>query len=130
MGRALTALDQVPDQIVSSTALRARDTVARAANAGGWTSPVVTTRRLYEASPSGVLEVVSGLDENVDRVLLAGHEPTWSELTGSLVGGAQVRFPTAALARIDLEIDRWTVVRFGAGTLVWLLTPRLVQKLR
>jgi hypothetical protein len=57
---------------------------------------------------------------------LAGHEPTWSETLGLLVGGGRHRVPTGALAGIDLEAEAWADVRPGAGYLAFLLPPRLL----
>jgi hypothetical protein len=39
-----------------------------------------------------------------------------------------VKFPTAALARIDLPIDRWREAGFGMGVLIWLVPPRVLSK--
>ena len=71
--------------------------------------------------------MIRGLDADTDSVLLAGHEPTSSDVTGSLVGGAQLRFPTAALACIDVPVVRWDAVEFGRGVLAWFVTPKLLS---
>jgi phosphohistidine phosphatase len=129
MGQYLAAMQQTPDGIVSSSALRALDTVRRAAEAGKWTCPVETTDKLYGASTDQALDVVRELENSRSSVLLAGHEPTWSQLAGDLVGGADVRFPTAALARIDLAVDKWKHAEFGKGTLIWLVIPKLLSRI-
>ena len=59
------------------------------------------------------------------RVMLVGHEPSWSELIGELVGGAEVRFPTAAMARINFDVDSWDRIRRDHGELAWLVKPKL-----
>jgi phosphohistidine phosphatase len=127
IGRHLAATGQVPDRVVSSTAVRAADTVRRAIQAGGWECPVEHTEALYAASAEEVLQAVRGWQDPSDRVLLAGHEPTCSSLTGRLIGGANLHFPTAAVARIDFEVDVWSQVEVGGGTLVWLLTPKALR---
>ena len=124
MGRVLAAADQVPDLIVTSSAVRARTTVELAHAAGGWTCPIETSDALYDTDATSVLEEIRGLPDSADRVLLAGHEPTWSELTSRLIGGGDLRFPTAALARLDLDVARWRDATFGSGVLVWLLQPK------
>jgi phosphohistidine phosphatase len=101
--------------------------VQRAAEAGGWSCPIEDEPRLYGASPDEVLETIRECDDSCDRLLLAGHEPTWSELAGLLIGEAAIRFPTAAVARIDFEIESWQEVDFGHGILIWLLTPKLLK---
>lgn len=129
VGRALAALGQVPQAVLTSSAVRARETVERAAEAGGWSCPVEVSRDLYLSSTEDVLAAVRWQDDAVERLLVAGHEPVWSALVGELVGGARVKFPTAALARLDLGVGRWADVRPGAGTLAWLLTPKVLAKL-
>lgn len=125
MGRVLAAADQLPDLVVTSTAVRARTTVELAHAAGGWTCPVETSDALYDTDAVSMLEEIRGLPDSAERVLLAGHEPTWSELASRLIGGGALRFPTAALARINLGVDRWRDAASGYGALVWLLQPKL-----
>lgn len=129
MGRYLTALAEVPDYACASSAVRARDTAQRAAEAGDWPCRIAISERLYHASPDQVLDVVRKTDRGVDRLLLAGHEPTWSTLSGRLIGSASLRFPTAAVARIDLSIENWREADYGKGTLVWLVTPKLLEQI-
>jgi phosphohistidine phosphatase len=124
MGSYLAAVDEVPAQVLTSTALRARETVRIAMEAGDWACPVEERSELYETSPADVLDLVAAHDDEIPRLLLAGHEPTWSGLAQLLVGGASLRFPTAAVARIDFEVESWRDVRAGSGTLRWLLTPK------
>ncbi len=128
VGRFLTAIGQAPEAIVTSSAVRARSTVEIAATAGGWVCPVAETERLYDSSPDELLAVVRETDEGVRRLLLAGHEPVWSESAGRLIGGGRVRMVTAAVVRIDLAGDGWREAAFGAGTLVWAVTPKLLQR--
>lgn len=124
MGQVLTASGQVPDLVVTSLAVRARTTVELACAAGKWTCPVETSDALYDADAASVLQEIRGLPNNATTVLLAGHEPVWSELASFLIGGGTLRFPTAALARIDLDVESWGAVTFDRGELVWLLQPK------
>lgn len=128
VGRFLAALDQAPEAVVTSTAVRARTTVEIASTAGGWDSPVAEEGNLYGGSPEDVLAVIRTAPTNADRLLLAGHEPTWSASVSLLAGGGGVRLVTASLARVDLPVDRWEQADFGMGTLLWLVTPKLLQR--
>jgi phosphohistidine phosphatase len=129
MGRYLASLGQLPDLVLSSTALRARETVRRAAEAGDWDCPVELTPELYGASPGSVLELIRGRDDALESLLLTGHEPTWSVLAGILVGGASLRMPTAAMARIDFSVESWGDVEPDKGTLIWQVTPKLLGRI-
>jgi phosphohistidine phosphatase len=124
MGRLLSLARQVPDSVVTSSAVRARTTVELAAESGNWQCPIRVTRALYEATPFTVLEEAHREPDGTQCLLLAGHEPTWSELSSLLVGGGSFHVPTAALMRIDFDVPAWPAVAYGKGTLIWLLPPK------
>ncbi len=126
MGRFLTAAGQEPDTVLTSSALRARTTVELMAEAGGWTCPVHVTRELYESHPEAVLRQIRAQSDSHESLLVAGHEPTWSDLVAGLTGG-RARMVTAAVARIDFYAERWQEVDFDTGLLVWLIPPKLLQ---
>jgi phosphohistidine phosphatase len=130
MGRFLADTGQVPDHVYTSSARRAVDTVTLAAEAGEWRCPVEVVSDLYDTHEDAVIGFLQTLDDAAESVLLAGHEPTWSSLVSCLTGGSNVRFPTAAIARIDFEIDDWRSVGKGEGRLVWHMPPRPLAKAR
>jgi phosphohistidine phosphatase len=126
MGRMLAEVDQLPDLAVASTALRATATLELAAAAGDWPTRIKTDAALYETTPEAALDFIQNLPTTADSVMLVGHEPTWSALTSALTAGGNLRFPTAAMVRIDFELQRWAEIRFGLGSLVWFIPPRFV----
>jgi phosphohistidine phosphatase len=128
MGRLLSHTHQVPELAVSSSALRARDSLHIAARAGRWHCPMRIESALYESSAAEVLNWVRRLEENPGSLLLTGHEPTWSDLAGRLIGGAALKVPTGAMLRIDIDIERWGALAFGRGELRWLLPAKLAIK--
>ena len=126
VGRFLAAAKEVPQRLVSSPAVRARRTVELASEAGGWDLEVETVASLYGGGVQAVLQTLRRQPEQVESVLLAGHEPTWSLAASQLVGGGELRVPTACLVVIDLQVSRWEQVDRGCGELQWLLPPRLL----
>lgn len=130
MGRMLVDRRQTPDLAVSSSALRARQSLELAVAAGGWNCPIRIDDALYDSSPARVLAWIRRLDASPACLLLTGHEPTWSELAGRLTGTPAPRVPTAAMLRIDFAADDWPAIEFGAGTLRWRLTPKQVCRAR
>lgn len=128
MGRMLAKSDQLPDLAISSSALRARETLQLAARAGKWSCPVRIDSALYESSPSAILAWIRQLEDKPARLLLTGHEPTMSDLAGRMIGKALLRVPTACMLRIDFEIGQWSEIKFGQGELRWLLPPKILCK--
>ncbi len=127
MGTLLARVNQAPQRVLCSSAVRACETVRLAVEAGGWSCSVTVVPEFYGASTDAVLARVATEDDAVDSLLLAGHEPVWSALAADLIGGGELRFPTAAMARIDFEVDRWSRVRPATGSLVWFVIPRLLK---
>lgn len=126
MGRFLSAVRAIPERIVTSSARRAVDTARLAAEAGRWECPTEVTDELYGTGFDGVLRIVRSQPPEVGVLLLVGHEPTLSTTLGRLVGGSAIRFPTAAVARVRFSAESWREVGPGAGTLSWLVTPKLL----
>ena len=124
MGRLLADADQSPDLVVASTAVRAHRTALLAAESGGWECEVVTDRSIYGANPGGVLEVVGRVAGPHRRVLVVGHEPTWSNLVFELVG-ARVEMKTASVAGVGLLIEEWSSLPGATGWLDYLIHPRM-----
>ena len=127
MGRFLADAGAAPQLVISSTAVRALTTAELAAEAGDWGCPIITTRDLYASDAESVLERVGETEAGVERLLIAGHEPTWSTLVTWLIGGGRVRMPTAAVACLDLPHGEWVDLAPGTCELRWLMTPRMLK---
>ncbi len=126
MGRFLRAADLVPDLVLTSTAARALATATRARDSGRWDCELALRRELYAAAPETILAEIATVPAAVERLLVVGHEPGLSQLVSRLVGGGRLRFPTAALAAVELAVEGWAAVPPGSGELLWLVTPRLL----
>jgi phosphohistidine phosphatase len=127
VGRMLAAAGEIPDRVLTSSAVRARTTVDLAAESGGWDVPTIVVPEFYGSEPEVVMARVRREADDARSLLLAGHEPVWSETTSELIGGGVLRFPTAALARVDLAIERWSELAPGRGQLTWFIIPRFVE---
>jgi len=130
MGRFLKRIGETPDSLVSSSAVRARKTAELAVKAGQWECKSRVTDRLYNCSETDVMRTIKAEADTTQTLMIVGHEPTCSETISRLVGEAKVGFSTAAMARLDLPIDRWRDADFGVAKLIWLVTPKLVKELR
>lgn len=125
MGRMLSAAGRAPDLVLSSPARRAVETAEIARDEGEWTAPLQIVRHLYGGGPEAVLMTLRTLPESVGRPILIGHEPTWSTSVEILIGGGDVRMPTAAAAGLEVISGGWAAVGPGTCRLAWLVPPRL-----
>jgi phosphohistidine phosphatase len=127
MGEVVRELGLVPDIVVSSTAKRARSTAELARITGGWESRLVLEDRLYGASVGETLAVAAEHGETHTRIMLVGHQPTWSMAVQHLTS-AVVAMRTATLADVEIAASSWVDLPGARGTLVALLQPRHFAK--
>ncbi|MEO8083745.1 MAG: histidine phosphatase family protein [Ardenticatenales bacterium] len=105
MGRWLAGHDLVPDAIVCSSATRAHET-ALAVAAEMMTDEPIVRAALYGGDAETYVAALRGLGDEVATALIVGHNPTVSLLVGDLTDVDEA-MPTAAIAWIELPIDRW-----------------------
>lgn len=114
IGQLLLEHGLVPDWIISSTAKRARTTAGKVAKACGYASEVEQTRRLYLASPPEIIQILREVDDERSTVLVVAHNPGLEELLAQLTGQPEP-MPTATLAQVAADIDRWQSLSVPAG---------------
>ena len=110
---------ELPDMVFTSTAARAVQTAELWARAAGLPERAIVRREgIYLAEPEAVLSLVHGLDEELRRVLLVGHNPTFSELATGL-SRRFIALPTCAMAVLSID-GAWTDARAGGARLLRL----------
>ncbi|MEW6071210.1 MAG: histidine phosphatase family protein [Planctomycetota bacterium] len=130
LGAWLASRGIVPDHVVCSPAVRARQTVEllRQALAGDVPAPRADGR-IYEGDLPHLLEVLAECPREARRVLLVGHNPGLEILLRFLspVGEERMRreklLPTCALAHLAMP-DDWTHLDGGRATVLDLVRPK------
>ena len=119
LGVFLAGRGVVPDTIVSSPKLRARQTANLVADALG--VGVATDDRLAEGFE---LDALAGLMAGVGgtSLLIVGHDPDFSDLLATLLGAPEMPMRKGAIARVDLAMP----LAIGCGILRWLVPPELL----
>lgn len=130
MARWLASSDLVPDRILTSGALRTRDTalhVAEVCGLGEWS--VRVDDGLYSAGAVQWLGRVRNQEDTVRRLLICGHNPGLDYLVETLSSSNPPLSPsgklmtTAAIAHLRFETP-WADIRPLSGTLVQIVRPR------
>ncbi|MFI5632312.1 SixA phosphatase family protein [Streptomyces sp. NPDC051664] len=130
-GRKLVDSGIVIDLALCSTAVRTRETWKLAVHEMPHRPRTVYEERLYEASLGELIALLNETPDDVQNLLLIGHNPSMhavaDALAGSAEGEAMARmtrggFPTAAFAVIEFS-GSWKGVEHGVGKLVEYWTP-------
>jgi phosphohistidine phosphatase len=114
------------DLILSSTAVRARETIDLVRQHAKLRSELRFDERIYEASATRLLEITSQIENDRKTVLLVGHNPGLEELLRVLTG-EEHRLPTAALVKMKLKISKWSDASENKGTLEWIVSPKELE---
>jgi phosphohistidine phosphatase len=130
MGDHLSEEDIHPALVLCSSSVRTRETLSRIGKALDDEPPVQFEEGLYGAGAEQLLERLRQLPADLSSVLLIGHNPGVHELALGLAGsGVQLarleeKFPTAALATLEFELETWADLEPGGGELVGYVVPR------
>ncbi len=123
MGELIKREGLVPELVLSSPAVRARQTAELVAKAAGITAVIKFKEKIYEASPQTLQQLVASLDDRADSAMLVGHNPGMEGFVRLLTGRMEV-MPTTALAIIDLDISGWEQIDANSGVLRKIIRPK------
>ena len=128
MGKFLFEKNQVPELVISSTAVRAKATVELAIDSAKWTSKLVLERGIYGGSPDFLLELIHSQDDVYNSICLVGHEPNFSFFISRASNQDYIHFTTANMAKINFDINMWSKLQFGNGILEWHQKPKDIKQ--
>jgi phosphohistidine phosphatase len=125
MSKLLVDNELIPQRILSSTAERARMTVEAVLETTHYSGEVSYLDSLYMAEPDIYLELLTLMPDDLERILVIGHNPGLEGLLQILSGRVE-SLPTAAIAYLSLPIQSWKDIRVheNTGELIALWVPR------
>lgn len=114
----------LPNEVLSSTALRTRETWDRM---GLQADLIQFERALYLAGPDLMMRTLS--QASGQTVLMLGHNPGIAEFARQLVRQAPDHgrfddYPTCATTVIQFEINSWAALRWHSGDVLGFVIPR------
>ena len=133
MGRHIFEHGEPWQRIVASPAVRVTETIELASAAVERTIPVQWDRRIYLASSVNLIDVLRETDNQIDSVMMVGHNPGIEDVIFDLVPDdgtcplrtvVETKFPTAAFAVLECDIESWNDLLDGCAKLVHLMRPR------
>jgi phosphohistidine phosphatase len=122
-----------PDIVLCSTAARTRQTLAPLVHRLGSPAPPISLEKnLYLASEAALLARLQALTDDVHTVLLIGHNEGIGQLAEALAGRGPPlllkalwqKFPTGALAVLQVNAEHWADLASGSAELVAFVRPR------
>jgi len=133
MGRHIASQPIYWERIIASPAVRVAQTIELGAQAARINPQVRWDRRIYLASSATLLDLLREQEGDPSTILMVGHNPGLEDLIFDLVPDdgssplrdiVEVKYPTAAFARLEMDIASWAELDEGSARLVELTRPR------
>lgn len=126
LGKWVDAEEIVVDQIIASTALRAK-TTAELVNESLGKSSIKDDAELYEASVRTFLRSVNSISEECANAMMVAHNPAITYLAEYLTGQPVVNMEPGSMVIITFSDFEWSAVGEKTGTLDRYISPREIS---
>jgi phosphohistidine phosphatase len=129
----LAAVEVRPAVVLCSSSLRTRETLAAILPALGDALEIRIERELYGAGVAQLLDRLRQVPDGASSAMLIAHNPGTQDLalalasSGPALAGLGEKFPTGALATLELDVESWRDLDHGTGTATILVTPRSLE---
>jgi len=117
------------DLILSSPACRALETAQIFARTLSYPETKIMARdKLYHfGGVEHAMDIISGVDDSVDTLMLFGHNPTFNALAWQLCADFRDAMPTSAVVGLELNINKWRKINKAKGRLIAYLTKKQIK---
>ena len=124
IGEKLREMNISPQHLVTSPALRAFQTAELICDGLGLKKlEMESDKRIYDASPADLLEVINEQDEQYKSVALFGHNPGFYEIANMLGDSELHNFPKTGVVALAFSVS-WKKIAPNTGMLQFFISPR------
>ena len=125
MGNVMEKMNILPDLIISSPAIRASMTARFVADAINYPlEKIHYNENIYESGQNELLEVIYTVDDAVDKLMLVGHNPSFTYFAHYLAKFDVNNIPTCDLFGAELNISYWTKIKKNCGKVLFYEYPK------
>ena len=117
MAQKLKEFGVQPDAIISSPANRAFTTAKHFAKALSIApKDILIKEDIYEAWGNNIIQVIRNLPNNLNTILVFGHNPSFTSMANSIKGGEMIdNVPTCGIVHVTADIDSWKAFKTSTG---------------
>lgn len=124
IAKVILKKDLVPDLILSSSAVRSRETADIIVKTLDYENKVEFSDELYMGEPQDFIDALCNLPQDLDTVMIVGHNPGL-EAYLQIIDGEIESVPTAGLGYLVLAIDEWKEISLDTmGDLIGFWKPK------
>lgn len=125
MGKILADKNIHPDLILSSPAQRAKTTAVEIARKLSFPEKAITyDASLYESDIETLIEVIRGVSDTCQTLIIFGHNPEFTECANILCGADIENIPTCGVVAMQLKENNWKSVGLDSAELLFFDIPK------
>lgn len=108
MAEKLKKKDNYPDLIISSSATRAMHTATIFARVFEIdVSKTILNDSLYLADPHTILDIICKTNDNINSLLMVGHNPGFTDIANFFLPKEIGNLPTTGIVELKFDINYW-----------------------
>lgn len=125
MARIFANKEKAPGTFITSPAFRAIETalIFAGETKTAYDKIIIDNNLYFKTNLERLLDILNGLDENIQSVTLFGHNPSFSDMPDSLSSEGCDFIPKTGIACLTFDTDSWSEVRKKSGKLEYLMNP-------
>ena len=117
-----------PDIIISSSAVRALETAKYIAKGLNYpVESIKTSDAYYMASKQELLNEFFDMPDRFNTVMLAGHNPTLTNLANKFLSQPLDNLPTSGVVKIVFDTDKWDQICKARIESELVITPKKIK---
>lgn len=125
MGKRLENRNLSISKIISSAAIRAKETALLIANELQYASEnILFLEELYHAPPNRINDVIIALDDNIETAMIVCHNPGITDWVNEQAGTIIANMPTCAMAAFTANVQHWHQFAIAKKELFFLDFPK------
>ena len=114
-----------PDLIISSHAVRALETARIfAKNLKYPEKEIVIDENLYFSGAEAMENVVYGVSDKINRLMLVGHNPDMTNFANIFLSNKLDYIPTSGLVCITFKTDKWQDIMMAERDIPFVIIPK------
>jgi len=125
MGQQLLSRDISPDLILSSTAVRALTTATLVAKEVHYDpEKLQVSEEVYKAGRAGMIKIIQHVPDEIETLLVVGHNPVFTEVANKLSPEAVSDLPTAGIVALEFNCNSWLDISGENSKLLFFDFPK------
>jgi phosphohistidine phosphatase len=116
------------DLIMSSHATRALETAKIIAKALKYPeNKIMISKNIYHSDPDGLFNLFFDLSDDIDSIMIVGHNPTFTYFANFFLERKLDNLPTSGVVCIDFKTDNWENIASSGRITKFVVSPKSLK---